>query len=108
MKRQINNLSELLIEKTRINQQQKELEKLIATNWNDLKESLSPKNLIMDSIESMMKEKIEKDQKSDLFLKNLLKYSLSSVVKWLIELVGEKLIHLFNKKSTDATEKKTE
>jgi hypothetical protein len=108
MKRQINNLSELLIEKTRINQQQKELEKLIATNWNDLKESLRPKNLIMDSIESMMKEKIEKDQKSDLFLKNLLKYSLSSVVKWLIELVGEKLIHLFNKKSTEATEKKTE
>ena len=108
MKRQINNLSELLIEKTRINQQQKELEKLISSNWNELKVNLRPKNLIMDSIESLIKSKTEEDQKSDLFLKNLLKYSLSSVAKWILEQAGEKLIHLFNKKSTDSTAKNAE
>ena len=108
MKRQINNLSELLIEKAKISQQQNELEKLISTNWNELKVNLRPENLIMDSIHSLIKTKTEEDQKSDLFLKTLLKYSLSGAVKWIVELVGEKLIHLFNKKSTDPTEKKTE
>ncbi len=108
MKRQINNLSELLIEKARISQQQNELEKLISTNWNELKVHLRPENLIMDPIHSLIKTKTEEDQKSDLFLKTLLKYSLSGAVKWIVELVGEKLIHLFNKKSTDPAEKKTE
>ena len=95
--KKIKSIKHLQAEKKRIQQQQEYLEQKIRNQWNDLKESLKPANLITESLNYHAKSKIKDNLDSDSILKNTLTYGVTLLANNLITKTGEKMSKIFNK-----------
>lgn len=95
--KKIKNIQELQAEKKKLQQQQIDLEIKMHENWDDLKDSARPINIVKDTINSIITHKTKGNYKGESILKNALAYGASIVAKKLIDKAEEKLGKIFTK-----------
>ncbi len=82
-------------EKKKIKQYQHNLEATINNNWNELKESLRPKNIAQQSLNKAIK--INTIENEDSVLKSTAVYAASLLAKNFVEKTSKKFNRLFKK-----------
>jgi predicted nuclease with TOPRIM domain len=95
--KKIKSIKQLRTEKDRINNRLEELENAMHTQWKELKQELKPTNLIKDSISSLLKKKIETNIEEDSFLKSTFAYGVNLLVGKLADKAREKFGTIFKK-----------
>ena len=96
--KKIKGIKQLQLEKERIKQHQEELEKKLKTNWQELKESLKPVNIIKDTFSSTVRKKTAENLNDQSILKSSFTYGVALLAKKIADKGGEKLGSVFGRK----------
>jgi len=95
--KKINCIQDLHTQRKLIRENQLLLQEGIKYNWQELKESIKPQNMILDTLNSLIVRKTDQVLPKESFFKNLIVYGLSIVAKKISEKAGDKISHFFAK-----------
>ncbi len=95
--KQIKSKKQLRAEKARINQRLEVLENKLHIQWQELKQSLTPANIIKDSIGSILKNKAERNLNGESLLKSTFTYGVTLLAGKLAEKARERFSSVFKK-----------
>jgi len=92
-----NSISEIYERRKLIREQQALLEAEIKNSWDELKESIKPQNIMLDTLTSLIVQKTDSVLPNGGLFKNLIVYGLSVVAKKISEKGGEMFSRFFSK-----------
>ncbi len=95
--KKIKSKKQLRAERERINQRLKVLETKMNIQWQELKQSLSPANIIKDSIDSILKNKTERNLNGKSLLKSTFTYGVTLLAGKFAEKARERFSGIFKK-----------
>jgi hypothetical protein len=95
--KKIKSIKQLQAEKSRIEQQQHDLENKIGGNWKELKDALKPGNMAKDIFNSVLKSRTEDNLNSGNAFKNTFSYGLCLLTKKVADKLGRKFSNLSKK-----------
>jgi hypothetical protein len=95
----IKHMSQLRAEKKQLQQQEKDLERKIRNDWQELKEKLRPQAMAKDALGKWMDNKTAANTNSGSILGSTLSYGASLLAKKFSVKAGEKLQTFFKKKN---------
>lgn len=95
--KKIKSIKHLQAEKKRMKQEQQYLEDRIRGNWKEVKVSLRPANIAKDAMDSIFKNRTDKNLEDDNILKSSFNYGISILAKKFTDKAAEKLGKIFRK-----------
>jgi hypothetical protein len=95
--KQIKSKKQLRAEKERIKQRLKALETKMHIQWQELKQSFTPANIIKDSFSSILKNKTERNLNGESLLKSTFSYGVTLLAGKFAEKVRERFSSVFKK-----------
>jgi hypothetical protein len=96
--KKIKGIKQLQSEKERIIHHQEELEKKIKRNWQELKESLKPINVVKDTFSNVIRNKTVEKLNDESVLKSSFTYGIALLAKKIADKAGEKLGSVLGRK----------
>lgn len=98
MMMKIKSIHQLKAEKKRLKKQQVELENKISGKWTELRESLTPANIVKEAYNKVIENKTEANLNGKSVLKNTITYGITLLAKKFTDKAEEKINELFKKK----------
>jgi hypothetical protein len=95
--KKIKNMKHLKAEKKKLKRRQEELEARFGNDWHELKETLHPKRVAGDVLQSWMNKKTNDFATRKNILQSTLSYGASLLAKRFAEKAGEKIDSLFKR-----------
>ena len=99
--KKIRSIMQLELEQARLRLREAELEKTIKKDWQEVKESLTPKNLGKQILSGFIDQKIQDKIKSNDILSGSLAYGAAMLTKKLVEKAVEKFKIFSGKKHNE-------
>jgi hypothetical protein len=95
--KKINSKLQLRAEKRRIRIRRQELEEQIRCQWDELKESIKPVNIVKETFKKMVQKETRKNLEDESLIKSTLNCGISILAKRFTNKAGEQFKKYFNK-----------
>ena len=97
MMKKINSISDLKLEKRRLQMRQEALEKNIRNNWEGLQKSVKFSAVVKDAYSNLMNHKAAENLKDNSIINSTLQYGIALLAEKISSKAGEKLKKFFKK-----------